>query len=72
MLEKKQDFVREIYKENGNESYERHLFEESRLGAYVLAGLIGATIALSGLIARDIYQSIIKEKPTACDSRARR
>jgi len=51
----------------------REVSEEGRIAGYFAGVCIGTLILFGPMIAREIYQSITKEKPAAvCNSRARR
>lgn len=50
----------------------KEVSDERRIAGYFVGACIGTLIFFSPMIAREIYQSFTKEKPAACDSRARR
>jgi hypothetical protein len=50
----------------------REVSKEGRIAGYFAGACIGTLILFGPMIAREIYQSFTKEKPAACDSRARR
>jgi hypothetical protein len=76
MREQRPQFVREIYNENNNESYERSL-SEGMLGRLLLTGLIAGTLTMGGLIAREVYPIIknallgYEDKPKSLERRTR-
>lgn len=54
----KEDFIRTFNEDKENDWYEKYLFEDKRLGSYILAAMVGVICAFGALWTRGCYQKI--------------